>query len=103
MSVLDSVLQEEYERSCRLSTLIEFELRTLPKGSLRARKIRGNTYYYLNHREGKRVVSDYVARGRVDVLREQIERRRSLQAALKEQLSVQKRLRKVLGKAVLDE
>ena len=82
------MLLEEYERSERLCRLMREELASLPKGSVRVRVIRGREYYYLNHREGSRVVSDYVPASKVDDLRAKVSRRRELKVALKEQKRV---------------
>ena len=97
MSVLEDVLLEEYERSGRLCRLMREELASLPKGSVRVRMIRGREYYYLNHREGSKVVSDYVPASRVDALRAKVARRRELKAALKEQERIRKQIERALG------
>ena len=60
MSVLEEVLEEEYDRSVRMSRRIEAELAVLPKGSVRKREIHGHVYYYLNYREGDKVKSKYI-------------------------------------------
>lgn len=97
MSVLEDVLKEEYARSLRLSRLIEEELATLPKGSVRVRMIRGREYYYLNHREGDRVISDYIPAREIESVRAKVARRRELKAALKEQERSRRRIERALG------
>lgn len=97
MSVLEDVLSEEYARSLRLSRLMEKELTTLPKGSVRVRTIRGREYYYLNHREGDRVISDYIPASEVEEVRAKVDRRRELKAALKEQERSRKQIERALG------
>ena len=97
MSVLEDVLSEEYARSLRLSRLMEKELTTLPKGSVRVRTIRGREYYYLNHREGDRVKSDYIPASEVEEVRAKVDRRRELKAALKEQECSRKQIGRALG------
>lgn len=99
MSVLEDVLREEYSRSLRLSQLMEQELAGLPKGCIRARVINGHTYYYLNHREGSKVASDYVRSSDVETLRAQLLRRRELKAALKEQETSRRQIERALGKS----
>lgn len=98
MAVLDEILEEEYARSSRLVSHMEYELVTLPKGSLRARNIKGYEYYYLNYRDGKQVKSDYVPAKDVDELRNKIERRKSLVAAIREQKQSQKQIIRALGR-----
>lgn len=97
MSVLEDVLREEYARSLRLSHLMEKELASLPKGSVRVRVIRGREYYYLNHREGDRVLSDYIPASEVEAIRAKVVRRRELKAALKEQERSRKQIERALG------
>lgn len=97
MSVLEDVLREEYARSLRLSHLMEKELASLPKGSVRVRMIRGREYYYLNHREGDRVLSDYIPASEVEAIRAKVARRRELKAALKEQERSRRQIERALG------
>ena len=97
MSVLEEVLKEEYDRSMRLIGLMEQELSTLPRGSIRMRVIGGHEYCYLNHREGKRVVSDYIKQADVDEIKKKIARRKELKEALKVQRDLIKRLQRALG------
>lgn len=98
MAVLEQVLEEELERSTRLSVAMECEMLSLPKGSIRTKMIRGRAYYYLTHREGDRVVSDYVRAEELDVLSAKIERRRELKSALAEQKKIQRQLYRALGR-----
>lgn len=103
MSVLEDVLREEYSRSMHLSRIMERELANLPKGSIRTRIINGHEYYYLNHREGDRVVSDYVKSSEVDSIRSQLDRRKELVAALKEQEKSRKQIERAMGGRLNDE
>ena len=98
MSVLEDILEEEYARSARLSRLMENELKTLPKGSIRIKTIRKREYYYLNHREGNKVISDYIPASEVDEIRAKITRRKELIAALKEQERSRKQIERALGR-----
>lgn len=98
MSVIDEVLQEEYERSSRISAALEAELAGLPRGSIRERVIKGKPYYYLQFREGGHVRSRYVSRDEVGVLRSQLVRRKEVLAALKEQKESRKKIERALGK-----
>ncbi len=98
MSILEDVLEEEYRRSVKLCHLMECELNSLPKGSIRARKIKSHEYYYLNYREGDKVCSDYLRADKVEEVREKINRRHELTAALKEQKRSQKQIEKALGR-----
>lgn len=98
MSVLEDVLEEEYSRSSRLLVLMEQEISSLPKGSIRLRSIKDHEYCYLNYRVGNKVKSDYVPAADVDELRTKIERRRALAAAIREQKRSQKQIIRALGR-----
>lgn len=103
MTVLEEVLAEEYERSLRITRALESELAGLPKGSLRERVVRGRTYYYLQYREGGHVRSDYVRRENAERVRGDVERRKEIAAALKEQERSRRQIERALGKELLRE
>lgn len=103
MTVLEEVLEEEYDRSIRLSGHVKEELATLPKGSVRTRNIKGHEYYYLNYRDGDKVRSDYIPADQVDEVRQKVERRKQLKAVLKEQEQTRKQIKRALGKGAADE
>lgn len=98
MSVLEEVLEEELERSIRVSRAIQQELVPLPKGSVRARKKGNHVYYYLNYREGDKVRSKYIPAKDIELIKKQVARRKELLAALKEQVRTQKQIKRVLGR-----
>ena len=98
MSVLEEVLEEELERSIRVSRAIQQELVALPKGSVRVRKIGNHVYYYLNYREGDKVRSKYIPAKDIELIKKQVARRKELLAALKEQVRTQKQIERVLGR-----
>lgn len=98
MSVLEEVLEEEYGRSVRLSRHMAEELASLPKGSVRAREIRGREYYYLNFREGDKVRSQYIPAAEIDEIRSKLARRKELLAAMKEQERSRKQIERALGR-----
>ena len=100
MSIFEEVLEEEYDRSMRLSGHIEEELASLPKGSVRARNIKGHEYYYLTYRDGDKVRSNYIPADQVAEVRQKVERRKQLKAALKEQAQTRKQIKRALGKGV---
>lgn len=103
MSVLEDILEEEYERSARLIRLMEEEIASLPKGSVRTRRIGSRDYYYLNYREGDKVRSDYIQMSAVEEVRGKIARRKELQAALKEQRTSQRQIERALGRRLRNE
>jgi len=56
---IKAVLGEELENSQGLLKKYEKEMQKLPRGSLIAKKIKGNVYYYLASRNGSRVECKY--------------------------------------------
>lgn len=99
MSVLEEVLAEEYARSKRLLDLMGAELAELPKGSIRTRNIKGHDYYYLNHRVGNQVKSDYIPAIELSEIQSKIERRKMLEQAVKEHKQTLKQIERALGGA----
>ena len=84
MSVLYDVLEEEKERLLRMKSAMEKELESLPKGYLSKKRISGREYYYLQHRDGGKMVSSFVPAADVEEMRTKVERRRQLQASIRE-------------------
>ena len=84
MADLDAMLLTEYERLKNVKTVYQEELDKLPKGCLSRKFIGGREYFYLQHRENGRHVSQYVPREQVKLLREQVERRRRLKKSLQD-------------------
>lgn len=103
VTILEGVLLEEYERAVRTVEALAEAMRELPRGYLRERERNGRTYYYLQRREGNRVVSEYVPRERVNEVRAQVERRHELAAGLKVQERSRRQIEKALGRRFIDE
>jgi len=81
MEILDGVLKEELERLRELRRNYEKEISGLPKGSLVAKNIKGNIYYYLNYRKGGKGVFEYMGKlnkNELDGMKKKIEERRKL-------------------------
>ena len=100
MSVLDEVLIEEYERCERIKEFRLNKLRELPEGYLSRKVIKGNVYYYLQRREGGKVVSQYVPEKDVEEVERLIEERKKHHRALRELEDNQKKIRRVVGSRV---
>jgi len=63
----------------------------LPKGTVCEKNVGNRVYYYLKYRDGKRVVSQYISKARISEIREQIEKRKHIEAMIKslqEELSI---------------
>ena len=64
----------------------------LPKGSLICRK---NEYYYLKYRDGKKVVSQYISKDRIDEVSLKIQKRKHVETmikSLKKELDIANRI-----------
>jgi hypothetical protein len=83
MDVLQSVLSESRKHYSGLKKKIEKDLKVLPSGSVKKRRINGAVYYYLQERVGDKVVHRYLGKVRPEELMEQVEKRRALKAELK--------------------
>ena len=59
MSIKEA-LRDELKNSIRILERYEQELNQLPQGNLNRKKINSKEYYYIQHREGNRVLSEYL-------------------------------------------
>lgn len=97
--IIKGILEDELERSKRmLNTYVE-KYNTLRKGSLFVRTIGGSQYCYLNYREGKKVISEYI--GPIDCkeaqeLKNQIEERKRVKKLIKDIQLEQKEIERAL-------
>ena len=99
--LIKSVFIDELERNKRLISRYLEEIKTLPKGSVFLRKIGNQQYYYLNFRDGKKVVSKFLGKENsfdLDSLQKQLARRKELMQVLKRLKTEQKELEKELRK-----
>ncbi len=94
--IISTILQEKQRINYMLEKYQE-TLAELPKGTISEKQIKGNTYYYLKYRNGKKIVSKYVGKQEVETLKQQIDKRRHIEAMIKSLLEEQKLAEKVLG------
>ncbi|MBF0387184.1 MAG: hypothetical protein HQL20_04940 [Candidatus Omnitrophica bacterium] len=83
MDVLKGVLIESKKHYTDLEKRIVKDLKSLPSGSIKERKISGSVYYYLQKRVGKKVVHKYLGKENPEALLKQISERRALKVELK--------------------
>ena len=83
MSVLDEVLEEEYSRLGRMKDRMQAEYLELPKGYISRKKINGYECYYLQYRDGSKIVSHYIKPEEFEDLQAAITRRKSLKESLR--------------------
>lgn len=80
--ILSTILQEK-ERIDRMLAKYQEELEMLPKGTISEKKVKQSTYLYLKYREGKKVISRYIPQKDVEVVREQVEKRRHIETMIR--------------------
>jgi len=88
------------EKNCidyMLASYLE-QLETLPKGSVIAKTIGQNVYYYLKYRNGKKVFSDYLGKNgeKVAAVRAELEKRRHIETMVAQLQAEQRVAAKVL-------
>lgn len=96
MSILIEVLQEELDRLDRQQAAYESHLRELPRGYISKKNIRGKESYYLQYREGAKIVSKWIPAANLKEVEKQVNQRKMLEASLRRVKEDQKKLRKVL-------
>ena len=84
MADLKSILSENIGYYRDLERRLKARLAKLPEGSLLQRRIKGNDYYYLKVRKGKRVLSKYLGKQEPAGLRHAVKERRLLKRQLRE-------------------
>lgn len=97
MSILMEVLQEELDRLDRQQVAYESHLRELPRGYISKKKIRGKESYYLQYREGTKIVSKWIPAANLQEIERQVDQRKMLEASLRRVKGDQKKLRRALG------
>lgn len=87
MAVVMDILENERMRLVKLLSKYESEISKMPRGSISMKKRSNRDYAYLAHREGKKVVFDYVGPASSDAvqeLRQMIERRKELEDKIRQ-------------------
>ncbi len=83
MEVLKGILNESKDYYKKEQKELNKELSKLPKGSIKKRKFGNGFYYYLQHREGEKVIHDYLGKSEPKELIKKIKRRKALEKELK--------------------
>ncbi len=96
MAVLDDVLIEEYERSKRMKAAMEKELSQLPQGYISKKFICNKYYFYIQKREGSKIISSYISPKDLPIFEKEIMKRKQLEMSLKEVNSNIKKIERVI-------
>jgi hypothetical protein len=84
MKVLVDILKDSQAHYLDVQSKIQKRLESISHGSVFKRRIRGADYYYLNFRQGRKVVSQYIGKEPPAQILKDIEERRLLLNRLKE-------------------
>ena len=99
--LIQGIFKDELDRTERLISRYETELQGFPKGSVYKRKIGHQEYYYLNYREGKKVVSKFlgnVSNFNINEIEQKINKRNEITLLLKKLKNDKESLEKELSK-----
>jgi len=99
MTILDEVLREEYDRLSRGIGILREEFEGLPKGYMSEKKIGNSKYYYLQKREGAKIVSKHIKKDDLESYKILIEERKKLARQIKDMEFEQEKIRAALKKA----
>jgi hypothetical protein len=87
MDMVKDVLEDSLRHAFDVLEAYRKKIDSLPKGGIYAKTINGNVYYYLSHREGKKVKTDYLGKlsdEEIKEIREKIEKRKRYEKMLKD-------------------
>lgn len=99
MSIIKSVILDEYDRNKRMQQTYKMELANFPRGSITRKNIKGRDYYYWMYRENGKVVNKYISgkSNNMDELMRQVEKRKQVELLIRnlkiEQLEMERYLR----------
>lgn len=62
MSYILHTVQKDKEQLSRMLAIYQKQLENLPKGSVTEKIVGNNVYYYLKHRDGKKVLTEYLGK-----------------------------------------
>jgi len=98
MSVIQTVIVEEYERNQRMQKAYQEELLNFPRGSINKKRIKGHDYFYWVYRENGKVINKYISPKENDIefLREQIKKRQHIQQVIGKLKIEQKEMQKYI-------
>ncbi|MGM9972368.1 MAG: hypothetical protein ACI35W_08160 [Anaeroplasmataceae bacterium] len=97
MSILAALISKEGNRNENMIAEYNRELNTLPKGSIKVKKVKDRSYYYLSFRDGDKVITKYVGKDEetLNGIREQLLRRKQVEGILKKLKEENEQIRKL--------
>jgi hypothetical protein len=95
MEVLKGILDESKEYYEKEQKELDKEISKLPKGSIKKRKLGNKFYYYLQYREGDKILQDYLGKSEPKEIINKLKKRKALEKELKKVKDSLKLLSKV--------
>lgn len=83
MNIVRGILSENLKYYRQVKKQLEEKLAKLPKGSIKERSISGRVYYYLQKREGNKIIQKYLGKDKPEEFIAQIKQRKALEKELK--------------------
>lgn len=99
------MLYAEYKKIYSQKTEAKKKLTLLPEGYISEKVISGKTYYYLQKRVSKKLVSEYIKTSELDEIRKKVEERKILASKISEldaELTKIERAAEILGTELID-
>lgn len=83
--MLKSFLIKEEKRNKNMIDGYTKELESLARGKIISKNVKGNIYYYLYYRDGKKVISKYIGKNEESIVsvQEQLDRRYQIEEIIK--------------------
>lgn len=91
MNMILTTISQEKKRITYMLMKYKEALDRLPKGSISEKVVGERVYHYLKYRDGKRVVSQYIRKSQIDEMRQQLAKRKHIEAmmrSLQEELAI---------------
>ena len=88
-------IQESKAPLLKYSLRLKKEISKLPKGSIKKRKIGNNYYFYLQYRDGKKVIQKYLGKQEPEGIIKKINKRKAFEKQLKKISEALKLLTKI--------
>lgn len=79
---MGQLLEKEYKSLLIKKLSLEKELSSLPTGYISVKTIKGKQQYYLQHREGTRIVGKYIRSDDVHDVKQKIDKRKTVQSEI---------------------
>lgn len=97
MSIVETLISKESIRNQKMISEYEDKLTSLPKGTIKDKKVGDKNYYYLCYRDGEKVISKYIGKDEcsLEQVKNQIEERKHIESMLRQLKKEQRELKKM--------